>query len=327
VVVHDDRYLNVIYEIIDLPGEINDGYTPAQKELLSGRRNYWEYRLRALEQKQASGAPLNADEKSLATQIVKGAHSESALNGVSERLRTQRGLRERFKRGLEISGRYDRMIRETFRHAGLPEDLAFLPHVESSFQANAYSSAGAVGIWQFTLTAARSFMNVDAALDERLDPVAAARGAARYLGHAYNKLGSWPLALTSYNHGIGGVQRAKNQFGHDFARIVKDYDHPLFGFASRNFYAEFLAARDVAGQPERFFPEGVRFEPPLNWDRIVLRQRAPVSAVARQYGADRLLLAAMNPAWTEHAKADKVPLPAGTEVWLPPGTLSRLAQR
>ena len=327
VVLHDNRHLNVVYEIVKLPGAIGESYTSVQQELLRSRRAYWQYRLSELGRKLASGIPLDSNDQSLATHISRNAGSDTALNGAGERLRAQRGLRERFKRGLEISGRYDHAMRDIFRQVGLPEDLACLPHVESSFQTNARSSVGAVGVWQFTLGAARKFMNVDAALDERLDPVASARGAARYLSHAYSQLGSWPLALTSYNHGIGGMKRAKSNFGHDFIRIVKHYDHPQFGFASRNFYAEFLAARDVASQPQRFFPEGVYYEKPLNWDRVILRQDLPVSAIARYYETDKWQLTAMNTAWTDAAKADRVPLPAGTEVWLPSGTLRRVAQR
>lgn len=327
VVLHDDRHLSLIYEIVNLPGALADGYTPAQQDLLSRRRNYWKDRLGELEHQVNLGIPLNSDEQDLAAYIVRNAGSGAALNGARERLRAQRGLRERFRRGLEISGRYDRLIKQMFRQSGLPEELAYLPHVESSFQAHARSSAGAVGIWQFTLAAARTFMNVDAALDERLDPVASARGAARYLSHAHSRLGTWPLAITSYNHGIGGMQRARESFGDDFVSIVKRYDHPQFGFASRNFYAEFLAARDVATQAERFFPEGIRYDPPLNWDRVILRQDVPVSAIARYYETEKWQLIAMNVAWTTAAKADEVPLPAGTEVWLPPGTLRRGGQR
>ena len=170
-------------------------------------------------------------------------------------------------------------------------------------------------------------MNVNSAVDERLDPVASARGAARYLRFSYDKLGNWPLALTAYNHGIGGMQRARDAFGTDFIRIVYYYDSPQFGFASRNFYAEFLAAREMASQPGRFFPEGVHYDKPLNWDRVILRQDMPVSAVARYYGVDRWQLITMNTAWTEAAHADRVPLPAGTEVWLPRGTLNHVARQ
>jgi membrane-bound lytic murein transglycosylase D len=61
--------------------------------------------------------------------------------------------------------------------------------------------------------------------------------------------------LTSYNHGINGMVRAQNQMGNDFVRIVQEYDSPKFGFASRNYYAEFLAAREIARNPEVYFAE------------------------------------------------------------------------
>jgi membrane-bound lytic murein transglycosylase D len=226
---------------------------------------------------------------------------------------------------LEISKRYDAIFKNIFRQAGLPYDLAYLPHVESSFQAYARSSAGAVGIWQFTKPAARIYLNNHPALDERLDPVASARGAARYLRDAYDTLGDWPLAVTSYNHGISGMTRAKQYFGTDFMKIVRYYEHPAFGFASRNFYAEFLAAREIANQPNRFFPD-LRYEAPLNWDRVVLNQSALASELAFHYDVDKQQLITMNPAWTEAAVLDKMTLPQGSEVWLPPGTLTRLAQ-
>ncbi|MDD2769040.1 MAG: lytic transglycosylase domain-containing protein [Methylococcus sp.] len=266
VALHDDRHMGVVYEVLNLPGEVSGGFTPSQKALVQERFDYWKFRLRNLESKLASKAPLDASDMQLARRIGEHADVRSAVQGAAERLRYQRGLRERFKRGLEISGRYDRHFRQIFRNAGLPEELAFLPHVESSFQANARSSAGAVGIWQFTAGAARTFMNGQDSVSARLDPIASAHGAARYLSHAYSKLGSWPLAVTSYNHGIGGMQKAKNSYGHNFERIVKDYDHPLFGFASRNYYAEFLAAAEIAKDPERFFPEGVSYENPQ--DRV-----------------------------------------------------------
>lgn len=263
-IVHDDRYLNLVYEVIDLPGEIRESYTPEQKALVEQRRDLWRERLRILDDKVAAASPLTPEEQRLFSRMRAEADRQEVVRGASERVRMQRGLRERFKRGLEISGRYERVFRQIFRRAGLPEDLAYLPHVESSFQAAARSSAGAVGIWQFTHAAARVYMDLDVVGDQRMDPIASAHGAARYLSSAYSKLGSWPLALTSYNHGIAGMQRAKDQLGGDFVRIVAEYGHPKFGFASRNFYAEFLAARDVAAQPERFFPEGLLYERSLD---------------------------------------------------------------
>jgi membrane-bound lytic murein transglycosylase D len=324
-VLHDDQYLNLVYEVIALPGPKSDGYTQAQRRFVRTREDALRHRLRALETKLARAATLSPGEQQLAEEI-KAAAGPRAVFGASARLRSQRGLRERFKRGLEISGRYDALFREVFQEAGLPEDFAYLPHVESSFQSHAKSSAGAVGMWQFTRPAARTYMTNHPALDERLDPVASARGAARYLSDAYGRLGAWPLAVTSYNHGIGGMQRAKGEFGTEFVRIVYHYQHPYFGFASRNFYAEFLAAREIASNPQRFFPEGVDYEPPLDWDRVVLNRSTPASALASRYCVSRHALTQMNPAWTHAARDGRVPLPAGTEIWLPTGTLQRTAQ-
>lgn len=260
VAFHDDRYLDVVYEIMVLPGDVGESLTQDQKDLVSQRREYWKAELAGLEAKLRYGASLTAFDKQVIAKLESSGKPLSLLSGASDRLRSQRGARERFKRGLELSGRYNLQFRKIFRDAGLPEDLACLPHVESSFQVTAKSSAGAVGLWQFTKGAAKTFMPGG----DRFDPFASANGAARYLNSAYSRLGDWPAAITSYNHGIGGMKRAQNQVGNDFARIVKQYDGPAFGFASRNYYAQFLAAREIASKPERYFNEGISYEPAIS---------------------------------------------------------------
>ena len=321
VAVHDKACPALVYEVVDLPGVAGEAYTPAQEAFVQDVRASWEGRLAAIEGKVDAGVPLEDDEKALALR-VSDACGTDALRGASLRLRSQRGLRERFRRGLAVSARYDARFREIFRSAGLPEDLALLPHVESSFQHTARSSAGAVGVWQFTRSTGRKFLRVNAAVDERLDPVASARGAARYLREAHDVLGSWPLALTSYNHGVAGMARARAQFGDDFEAIVRAYDAPSFGFASKNFYAEFLAAREVATHPEVYFPEGVAFEEPLAADDVPLPQAMTIHGVQARYGVDRATLRRLNPAWSARAAAGRIALPAGHRVWLPEGTLA-----
>jgi len=264
VAFHDNRYMDVIYEVMVLPGFVAEGLTTEQKERVSQRRDFWKAQLAGLENKLRDNAPLNASDRQLIAKFENNGHQlNSVLNGAAERVRSQRGTRERFKRGLEISGRYDSQFRKIFRNAGLPEELALLPHVESSFQPAAKSSAGAVGMWQFTKSAAKTFMPGNGRIDQRLDPFASAYGAARYLSYAYGKLGDWPAAITSYNHGIGGMKRAQSQAGRNFSTIVATYDGPAFGFASRNYYSQFLAAREIASNPAQYFPEGVQYESPL----------------------------------------------------------------
>lgn len=327
VALHDNRYLDLIYDVITLPGETGEGYTDSQKTLLKARYENLKTALSQLEFKAAARAPLTSGEQALAIRIQSSSGGLGAIAGASDRLRSQRGLRERFKRGLEISGRYDAAFRQAFREAGLPEDLAYLPHVESSFQNHAASSVGAVGMWQFMPGTARQFMMMNAAVDERRDPVTSAQGAARYLGKAHDRLDSWPLAITSYNHGVGGMARAKEAWGDDIVAIVKNYSGKGFGFASRNFYAEFLAARNIARNSQRFFPEGLSYQPPLNLDRIRLRQTVPAYTLSSYYEVNLGELTALNRAWNPSAQNGRVPLPAGAMVWLPAGTMMRLAQR
>ena len=327
VALHDDRYLDLVYGVLTLPGEVGESQTPEQKDFVKGHQESLRAILRQLEAKVAANAPLTPAEQKLANHIRASSGGPGAIAGASERLRTQRGMRERFKRGLEISGRYDAAFRGVFREAGLPEDLAYLPHVESSFQNHAASSVGAVGMWQFMPDTARHFGMLNAAVDERRDPVASAQGAVRYLGNAHNRLGSWPLTLTSYNHGVGGMKNAQQIFGNDFVAIVRNYSGKGFGFASRNFYTEFLAARDIARNPQRFFPEGVRYEPPLNLDRVRLRQTVNSMTLATYYDVNPGELAGLNKAWNPAAQSGRIALPAGTLVWLPAGTVERLTQR
>ncbi len=324
VAIHDDEHLGVIYEVVRLRGPTLEGYTPEQIDLVRGRKAYYAARLAAMEDKLAAGQPLSRVERTWRDQLVT-AGGRGAYVGASERVRSQRGLRERFRRGLEISGRYDETFREVMRRHGMPEDLAYLPHVESSFQTQARSSVGAAGVWQFMPATGRQFMTVTRSVDERLDPVVAADGAARYLRDAYGRLGTWPLAITSYNHGVGGMQRAKAAYGTDFGAIARHYRGKAFGFSSRNFYASFVAAREVARDPERYFPEGVRFAQPMREDRLVLEHSLPASQIARHYDLSVQRLGALNLAWREPVLRGAAWIPAGSTVWLPEGSLLRVA--
>ncbi len=319
--IHDLEYPGLVYEIVDLPGEIGPRYTDEQKKFLESVRDSWEYFLYSLENKVRDSEPLADIERQWLGHITEIAGAD-ALTDAHERIRSQRGLRERFREGLARSHRWDPEMRRILREAGLPEDLAYLPHVESSFQADARSSVGASGLWQFTRGTGKIYMTVNSAIDERLDPIAATHGASGYLKDAFAKLETWPLALTSYNHGVRGMQRAKEKFG-DFETIYSEYKSRSFGFASKNFYCEFLAAADIASRPDEFFPEGYDPAPVMDLDRFELPRSASVARIARRFDIPWQDLAAINPAWTRKAVVQGAPIPGGTRVWLPKGTLSR----
>jgi membrane-bound lytic murein transglycosylase D len=250
----------------------------------------------------------------------------NAIFGAADRVRTQQGMRERFRSGMEISGRYDQAFREIFRKHGVPEDLAFLPHVESSFQSQARSGVGAAGLWQFMPATGRVYsLQVDHKLDERMDPLLACEGAARYLSAAHRKLGSWPLAITSYNHGQGGIAKAKSLHGSDIGKIVENYKGESFGFDSRNFYSQFVAAREVAGNPKKYFPDGVAFHKAHDSDRLVLKQPMSAQQLAGSYGLSVNQLDDLNPSWSNAIVKGSASIPAGASVWLPAGTTERVS--
>ena len=325
VVFHDDENMGVIYEVAQLPGAIHEGYTEQQKSFVKARTAMYREQLRDLETKVRTRAPLSPRDKELLAKIEKGAGA-GGVYGAADRLRSQRGVRERFRKGVEISGRYDAEFREIMRRHGVPDDLAYLPHVESSFQTHARSSVGAAGVWQFMPTTGREFgMDVNHTIDERLDPIICADGAARYLAGAHRRLGSWPLAITSYNHGVGGMANAKSAYGNDIGKIVRNYDGRAFGFSSRNFYASFVAAREVAANAERYFPEGVRYEQPWNHDQLVLRSPMPAYHVAKHYGVSTGSLKSLNLHWRDPVHTGRAHLPSGTTVWLPAGSTRRVA--
>lgn len=201
------------------------------------------------------------------------------IRAARDRIRVQPGQREVFARGLLRSRRYLEPVRRTLRAAGVPEMLAYLPHVESSFDPDARSRAGAVGLWQLMPETARRYLRVDARVDERRQPIRSTRAAAAYLRASYEALGSWPLAITAYNYGLNGMRRAVAATGStDLARIIREHRSPSFGFACRNFYAEFLAAAHVAAHEQAYFPELRR------WRVHVVKKGDTLWHIARRYG-------------------------------------------
>ena len=178
--------------------------------------------------------------------------SQPLLEELRDGVHTQRGVTERFRGGIVRSGRYLESFQQIMDDHDVPVEVALLPLVESSYE-NARSVAAAVGVWQFTRPTSRGYLLVSRHVDERLDPVKSARAAAKLLKSHYEVLGSWPLAITAYNHGRSGMLRAKAEHGSDLPTIIDQYRSPLFGYASMNFYTEFLAAIDVYEHRQDYF--------------------------------------------------------------------------
>ena len=251
VIIHDRVHVNLIYDVA-AKGEQGSKVSAVEEALAEIQAN------------------LNSPENlSPVAALIRDAITSNGLpltqesiSELRENIHTQFGIKERFRDGVIRSGRYLDDFQEMFTNEGLPPDIALLPLVESSFENRALSSAGAAGIWQFTRGTGRLYLKVNRKLDERLDPTKATRAAARLLRDNYEALGSWPLAITADTPGRGGMLRAQSEVGSsDMSKVIDEYTGPLFGYASMNFYSEFLAAVDVYKNHQQYFGQLVLDRP------------------------------------------------------------------
>jgi membrane-bound lytic murein transglycosylase D len=155
--------------------------------------------------------------------------------------------RRSFEAGLVRSRKYEAMMKPVFRELGIPTDLYYLALIESGYNPKAYSSARAMGIWQFISSTGRLYgLRRTEWLDERRDPGKSTQAAARHLKDLYDELGSWPLALAAYNAGKGRVQRAIAKAG------TSDFWSLQLPAQTRNYVPAFFAAVIIAKNPERY---------------------------------------------------------------------------
>jgi membrane-bound lytic murein transglycosylase D len=288
--LHDDWNLALVYEVL----RFDPADPPAQRER---RVQEAKARYTSLLKRFAAGSTDN-----LTPHETRILHAFGAAAGprdfrdAIERIRFQLGQADRFHEGLIRAAAWEKHIAHTLTQHGVPAEIAALPHVESSFNLAAYSKVGAAGLWQFMPSTAKRFMRVDGVVDQRLDPYSATEAAANLMLYNYHLLGTWPLAVTAYNHGPGGLRRAQEELGtSDIAVIVKRYQGKTFGFASRNFYVAFLAALEVDRHAERYFGPITRL-PDTDSMPVELPDYIPVDVLARAFKVDMGALRVLNPA-------------------------------
>ena len=316
VVIHDSNDLGIIYDVIT----VKPYDAPGARKTNRGRTK----RAKAKYQDILKGLAANPKHKGKDHRRVAALFGPNAdartFRRASQQVRSQLGQKDRFQAGLIRSGAYLDQIRTILKSNGVPEDLAFLPHVESSFNPSAYSKFGAAGIWQFTRSTGRRYMKVGYVLDERRDPIRATHAAAQLLKENYAKLGSWPLAITAYNHGAAGMARARQKHG-DYPAIFRNYRSRTFKFASRNFYSEYLAARQVASDYTSYFGH-LTLAAPRPSHTVTLEGYAPLQDLCGHYGVAPETVRKMNPALRSPVFNDQKYVPKGYQLRLPPDAAS-----
>lgn len=317
-VLHDAVDVTVIYHtFVSLPSDRH-----RRSQLIDQHREHYQSILETLADQQ--GQPQNAEEQRVRA-LFPTPLTPDQCRAVAQRMRFQRGLRDQFAAGLARSGAYLPVIEPLFKTAGLPTALTLLPHIESSFNNRAYSRSGAAGIWQFTQGTGRHFLTINEVVDERLDIRRASQAAAQLLHHNYRKLGTWPLAITAYNHGAYGMRQAVDQVGStDFDVIMQQYQSPTFGFASRNFYAEFLAVLDIMQDPDQWFP-GLLYDSPLRFHRLKLNAYVTLSTLETYLGIDRRDLRRWNPFLRRVLSPTYLRIPKGVTIYVAQEQMRRAA--
>jgi len=315
--MHDERNLAVVYEMIDLAAAGPSG-SMSRRQRVTQARERWNSALNeaaiALESSDLTQASADARR---VIELWGSEATPSRLRTAREGVRFQLGQADRFRAGIVRSGTWESHIATTFARLGLPPELAALPHVESSFTPTAYSKVGASGLWQFMRSTGRLYMRVDDIVDERLDPFRSTEAAARLLLNNYRLLGSWPLAITAYNHGPAGMRRARETMGtDDFAVIARRYQSRSFGFASRNFYPSFLAALTIDQDAIRYFP-GVTRAPEMRFHEVEMPGYADVSRLERTLGVPMAQLRELNPALRPPVWSGSRFVPRGYRLRLP----------
>jgi membrane-bound lytic murein transglycosylase D len=287
-IIHDREDLRRVYTVINLidrnlpgAGRINGALVEKTK------KRYADLLLRL------THTPPRTKEERRVAALFPGKPDPAALKRAAAEIRSQTGLKEQFIEGVIRSGAYLSTFKRLFRAHGLPEDLAYLPHVESSFNPRAFSKFGATGMWQFTTGTGRQYLRIDYIVDERRDPFLSAEAAARFLKSNYRALGSWPLALTAYNYGTAGMKRAVAEHG-TYEQIFRKYRKGWFKFAARNFYPSFLAAVKAAKHLEQ--SGTLLLDQPVATVSLRLPGFVASSALCKHLGISPATLARYNPA-------------------------------
>ncbi|MGD9764096.1 MAG: transglycosylase SLT domain-containing protein [Candidatus Binatia bacterium] len=320
IVIHDTERLDRVYSVLDFRDLARAGVTDGEIDSVMREQEAVEKdRVRALLlQLDADPDAAGSSSEQLRMRALFASDPAPAkYRAAADRLRGQRGLRERFAQGIQIAHAYFPQMEAIFARAGVPLEITRLPLVESTFNMKAYSKVGAAGVWQFMPGTARRFMRVDGAVDQRLDPLIATRAAAQFLRENYDSLGSWPLAIKAYNHGPAGMARAVRETGStDIATIIREYRGPAFRFASRNFYPEFLAALHVERNYAKYFGDLAlhRAQP---YASVVVPRPMTIGMAARCAGTDTVELAEDNPSLLPPVRGGRAAIPAGFELRVP----------
>ncbi|WP_186443037.1 lytic transglycosylase [Desulfobotulus alkaliphilus] len=200
-----------------------------------------------------------------------------------------------FERSYRRSGMYMDMILEKIHAAGLPEELAWLPLIESGFQVKALSSARALGLWQFIpSTGVRFGLKRDLLIDERMDPEKATDAAIAYLTELHRLFGDWPTVLAAYNCGEGRVLRTIRSQNVNYLDNFWDL-YTRLPRETAQYVPRFLATVHIIQNMEKYgFDPSDLYSPP-SFETVSVERQVSLQAIASATGISLENLRNLNP--------------------------------
>jgi len=211
------------------------------------------------------------------------------------KLFTKGGERRFFIESLIRSGRYrDRIVR-ALKEAGLPEELSWLPLIESGFKTHALSRSRALGLWQFIPSTGYKFgLNRNKFIDERMDPAKSTRAAIDYLKELHSMFGDWSTVLAAYNCGEGRVLRVIRSQNINYLDNFWDLYEKLPRETAR-YVPRFLATLHVLNNLEKYGMDQVIVDQPLEFETVIVNKQVSLGNVARTIGVNQKSLKDLNP--------------------------------
>jgi membrane-bound lytic murein transglycosylase D len=210
-------------------------------------------------------------------------------------LLTTGGEKNFFIESYKRSGQYRPMIVEALKNAGLPEEISWLPLIESGFKVNALSSARALGLWQFIPSTGYKFgLKRDLYIDERLDFEKSTEAAIAYLKELHQIFGDWSTVLAAYNCGEGRVLRVIRTQNVNYLDNFWDLYNRLPRETAR-YVPRFLATLHIVNNLEKYGLDAIEPFPPLEYETVTISQEAHVKAVAKSIDVPENTLKSLNP--------------------------------
>lgn len=325
VVIYDKRDVGIVYSVLDfsdIKGSGRKALKGLKEEIITIEKKRIHRKLEEVTKVLARNqgySDLDEESKRIYDLIkARQSYLKTKKDDMSKNLTARYGFAHRMKHAMSLSTRYMPQIQKILREKGLPELVSAIPFVESAFNVKAYSHAGAAGVWQFIDTTGAQYLNIDEYVDERYDPILATYAAAAHLSREFELLGSWPLTINAYNTGPGRVLKAIKKLNtRDIGTIVRRFRGSGYGFDSRNYYPEIVAAFEVYTNRHKYFGNIKELEQE-KYEYIVMPADTNLRDLLRVSGVNLSHVRDLNPAIKDEVFDGGKMFPKGYFLKVPP---------